>query len=470
MVSYSNLFPAASNSIRVGEAASTSCQVCVVSYIPLLYRHRVMPKKPKIFYGWWMVLASAILNFIVGGTFFYGFTLFFNPIREHFRWTYAVVSWAFTFQRIESGVLGPVAGFLVDRVGPRKLMLGGWIVAGLGFYSMSRIDSLWQFYGSFLIIAMGLSFGSFIVMNAAVANWFTRKRSRALTLIYVGFGASGILAKYFLEPSISQFGWRETLVFVAIALWVAGIPLSLLMRHKPEQYGYLPDGDTGTTTDKPTNAPSIHSSSEIMEPDSGSLTTDFTAKAALRTRAFWLLSFAFLFQHIGTSAVMVHIVPYLESVEVTTAIAATAVMGMTLSSLIGRLGFGFLGDFTNKRYLVAIALTLQAIGLFIFSFVGIDKIWLIIPFLLTYGPGYGGPIPLRPALQADYFGTRSFGAIMGLMSSIGMLGGLASPVVAGWIFDVTGSYGLAWQIFAVVTLPAIPLLLLAKPPVAQPEG
>lgn len=140
------------------------------------------------------------------------------------------------------------------------------------------------------------------------------------------------------------------------------------MRDKPSNYGYLPDGETSTLIYESTNAPNLHSSSEIVEQDSDPSTIGFTAKAALRTRVFWLLSVIFLFQHVGTSAVMVHIIPYLESVKVSTTIAAIAVTGVTLSSLIGRLSFGLLGDFTNKRYLIAIALTFQAIGLFILSF------------------------------------------------------------------------------------------------------
>jgi sugar phosphate permease len=284
-----------------------------------------------------------------------------------------------------------------------------------------------------------------------------------MTLLYGGMGVCGVLAPL-LSLSISQFGWRETLTFVGIGLWIIAVPLSLVLRHKPEQYGYLPDGETRATIYEPASAPTPNSSIEIVEQDSGPSAAGFTTKAALRTRAFWLIALAFFFQHIGHSAVMVHIVPYLESVEVPPTIAATSVTGMTLCSLIGRLSFGSLGDFTNKRYLIAIALTLQTIGLFIFSFMDGDRAWLIIPFLLIYAPGYGGPIPLRPALQADYFGTRSFGTILGLMAALSMIGGLASPVVAGWIFDVTVSYHLAWQLFALLTLPAIPLMLLAKPP------
>ena len=410
-----------------------------------------------------MVLSSAILNFFAGGTFFYGFTVFFNPIRETFNWTAATTSIAFVFQRLEAGVLGPISGFLVDRVGPRKLMIPGWIITGLGFLWMSRIDSLWSFYGSFVLIATGLSLGSFVVMNATIANWFTRKRSRALTFIYVGFGLSGLLVPL-VSLFISQFGWRESLVVIGFTMWAIGIPLSLLMRHKPSQYGYLPDGEIRARIEDITNEPSQRSSKDRMEQDSGYIATGFTVREALRTRAFWLLSFVFFFQHIGTSAVMVHIVPYLESVKVPGQIAALSVTGMTVCSLIGRLGFGLLGDFKNKRYLIAISLTLQAIGLFIFSLINADRVWLIIPFLLTYSPGYGGPIPLRPALQGDYFGTKNFGTIMGLMLVITMMGGLISPVFAGWVFDTMGGYQSAWQIFALTTLPAIFLVLLAIPP------
>ncbi|MFC2051909.1 MFS transporter [Chloroflexota bacterium] len=429
-----------------------------------------MPRRKKIFYGWWIVLAASILHFFAGGTFFYGFTVFFNPIRQTFGWTAAVTSVAFALQRLEYGALGPVAGLLVDRVGPRKLMLCGWSAVGLGFLLMSQVSSLWAFYGTFLIIAAGLSFGQFVVTTTAIAHWFAKKRSRAMTLIYVGMGASGLLAPL-LALSISQFGWRMSLVMIGITLWAIGIPLSSVMRHKPGQYGYLPDGEDRAVIYETANVLSLRSSSdsEIVEQDSGPSATGFTTRAALKTRAFWLLSLVFFFQHIGTSAVSVHIVPYLESVKIPTAVAATAVTSMTLLSLIGRVGFGWLGDFVSKRYLIAIALTLQTIGLFIFSWIDVDRTWLIVLSLLIYAPGYGGTIPLRPGLQADYFGTRSFGTIMGLMSCLGMVAGMTSPILAGWVFDVMGSYNLAWRVFAFATIPAVPLMLLVKPPEVTQE-
>jgi len=413
-----------------------------------------MQKLRKVFYGWWMVLASAIMNLLSGASFFYGFTVFFNPIRETFNWTAAQTSLAFTFQRLESGLMGPVAGLLVDRLGPRKLMMLGWSAFGLGFILMSHISSLWSFYVNFIIVSIGLSFGSFIVVNTAIAHWFVKKRSRALTMTYVGFGLSGMLVPL-VSLAVQEFGWRSTLFWLGVIMWATGILFSLVFRHKPEPYGYLPDGELRQAGDA---AP------EKTTQQNASSSAGLTVRETLRTPAFWFLSIASIFQFMGIAALSVHVVPYLESVGIEHTLAALVVSGITVCSLIGRLGFGLLGDYQNKKYLITICVILQTAGLLAFAFINADMKWLIILFLLTYGPGYGGPIPLRPGLQADYFGTKSYGTVMGLMSLISMVGGLVSPVFAGWIYDTTGSYQTAWFWLAGLTFPAVILYLLASPP------
>ena len=427
-----------------------------------------MPKKRKVFYGWWIVLAGGFLRFYESGAFYYGFTAFFNPIRKTFGWTAAETSVAFSLQRLEAGAMGPLSGFLADRIGPRRMTLIGWTIAGLGFLLVSRVTALWAFYVSFLVIAIGMSFGAWLPVNTVITRWFTKKRSRAITLSALGPAIGGTVVPL-IALAIGQFGWRTSLVILGVAAWAICLPVARVIRDSPSQYNYLPDGEAPTASPESEYVQNGKTSDKTTRQNFRLSTGSYAVREALRTRAFWLLCLAFFFQQVGTSAVYVHIVPFLESVQFSTTLAATAVTGMTLSSVIGRLGFGFLGDFVNKRYLIAIAFSLQTIGLFLFSFTEAEKAWLLVLFLLVYSPGYGAPIALRPALQADYFGVRNFGTIMGLMSIVSMLGGLSSPIIAGWIFDITGSYRLAWQIFTLVSIPAIPLMLLAKPPRAKQE-
>ena len=411
--------------------------------------------------------ASTILQFF-SGTIFYNFAVFFNPIRETFGWSATAMSAAFTLRGLETGALGPVAGFLVDKVGSRKLMLSGWGLIGLGFLLMSRINSLWTFYGGFMVTALGVSFGTNVVMNAALSKWFTRKRSRALSIVYIGPGLSGLLAPVF-ALAINQSGWRDTLFFTGIILWIVCLPLCFLFRDNPARYGYLPDGEP--IAQKPENvSESIKSLTDNKNKRKiDSSTQGFTAKEALKTRSFWMLSAIFFFQQLGASAVNVHIVAYLESINLPSATAALAVTGFTLFSLVGRAGFGFLGDAANKRYLLTLALALQTIGMFLLNLIQMDRMWILVVFLFIFGTGWGAPIPLKPAIQADYFGTKSIGTIMGLLMLTATIGGLASPIIAGRIFDVTGSYHLAWQILGLITLPAVPLMLLTRPPKALTE-
>ena len=348
------------------------------------------------------------------------------------------------------------------------MTLVGWTIAGLGFLLMSQIAARWAFYASFMVIAMGMSLGAWVPVNTVLTRWFIKKRSRAITLSALGPGISGAVVPM-IALAVAQFGWRTSLIVLGVAAWAFCLPVSLVIRDSPSQYNYFPDGEAPTAVPESKYMPNGKISDETTRQNTHLSASSYAVRETLRTRAFWLLGLATFFMQIGASAVYVHIVPFLESVQFSTTVAATAVTGMTIFSIIGRLGFGVLGDFVKKRYLIAIAFSLETIGLFLFSLVEADKAWLLVLFLLVYSIGYGAPIVLRPALQADYFGVRNFGTIMGLISVVSMLGGLSSPIIAGWIFDVTGSYRLAWRIFTLVSIPAIPLMLLAKPPRAKQE-
>ncbi len=413
-------------------------------------------KKGSIFYGWWIVSACATLNFYIGGVFFYGFGAFFDPIKDTFGWSRTATSFANSLQRLQGGIAAPIVGFIFDKVGPRKLMLFGVAVGGLGFILLSRMNSLWSYYLCFILVSIGFSTGSAPVAMATIANWFIKKRARALALMVTGFGASGALVPLIVWL-IDQFGWRDTLFGIGIGLWLIGIPIALLMKHRPEQYGLLPDGETTQAEDPATAEPAAEGA---RAPE-----VDFTAREALRTRAFWFIALTYSIQILATSAVFVHLITYLSTLGISRSIGGFAVMGMTLISLVGRLGFGWLGDIRDKRHLLVITLSLQCIGVLILA--NITSPWHLIPFLIAFSPAYGGPIPLRPAIIGEYFGRTSFGAIHGLLMAVTVLGGLTGPIFAGWISDVTGDYRLAFLLLAFTSLAAIPAILAAKRPMLK---
>ncbi len=418
-------------------------------------------KRTKVFYGWWIVSACAALNFYIGGVFIYGFGAFFDPIRTAFSWSYTAVSFGNSIQRLEGGIAAPVVGFLFDRLGPRRLMLFGLTVAGLGFISFSYINSLWMYYLSFVIVSIGFSTGGAGIAQATVVNWFIRRRTLAIALMMAGFGASGSLVPLVLRV-IDSIGWRDTLMYIGFGIWLIGLPVAFMMKHRPEKHGLLPDGDVIVA---PTAA--VDESVPLGQPIGKKAAlpeTNFTAKEALKTRAFWFIALTYTIQVLATSAIFVHVIPHLTLLGMRD-ISGYALMGMTVMSLFGRLGFGFLGDVRDKRYLLVVTLILQCIGVLVLA--NVSTWWHLIPFLFTYAPAYGGPIPMRPAIIGEYFGRTSFGAIQGLMHTVTIAGGIIGPIFAGWMCDFTGNYYLGFMILAFTSLAAIPAILAAKRPTLE---
>jgi len=240
----------------------------------------IIKKLRGIFYGWWVVAASSIIFLLVGGTTFYGFTAFFNPIIAEMGWTRAQTSLAFSLRSVEGGIIRPIFGFLIDRVGPRKCIFGGMLVIGVSLILMSRTNSLYSFYSTFLLMALGSSAALGLAEYAVVANWFKRRRSLALGILASGYGLSGVMTPV-LVFLIHSYGWRVTMVIAGIATMAIGMPLSLLIRHRPEQYGYLPDGD------KPGDKTSLTPASSGTKLERGiAARKELSVKQSLGTRTF----------------------------------------------------------------------------------------------------------------------------------------------------------------------------------------
>ncbi|MFH1640048.1 MAG: MFS transporter [Chloroflexota bacterium] len=426
----------------------------------------VTGKKKGIFYGWWIVVASFLLYMTVGGVSLYGFTAFFNPIIAEMGWTRAQTAFAFSLRSIEGGVTQPFIGFFIDRFGAKKVIFFGIVITAVSFVLMSRISSLPTFYFSFLLLALGHGTGAGIAQYSVIAKWFRRRRALALGIISSGYGPSGLIAPL-LVYMIHTYGWRNSLFFIGPAVLAIGIPLAFMIRNKPETYGLLPDGDKiENQVEEPagtgaTNHESHSQRSSSGVPEAGGM----NLKEAVRTRSFRLLVSFSIFSFFAQAAMTTFVMPVLISVGISENMAALTVTGITLSSVVGRLGFSWLGDIYDKRKLLIISTIMKSLGVFIF--INIRAPWMIIPFLVLYGPAFGGTMPLLPAIQADCFGTRSFATLTGLMYLGGVIPGLIAPLFAGWVFDTQGSYHLAFTVFAIIGFIAVPMMMMIRLPVKE---
>ncbi|MEK7873069.1 MAG: MFS transporter, partial [Chloroflexota bacterium] len=360
------------------------------------------------------------------------------------------------------GLTGPVGGYLVDRYGPRLIVLISVILMGLGFIALSQVQSLIAFYAIYILfVAMGASTGIAMAMPTAIANWFIRKRSRAMGILYAGVGMGGVAVPV-LALLISAYGWRTALVIIGALVIIVFVPLSFVFRQRPEQYGMMPDGESPATP-ATTVVPNEKKAKDAE--------IDFTPRQALRTPSFWLISIAFAMRTTASHGVPLHLMPHLQGQGFSTEAAALALGALGVASVVGRLGFSWLGDFWEKRHVLFGSTMLMSVGLI---FLNLPATWTTVAlFLLIYAPGYGGAPPLTRAIFGEYYGRKHYGTISGFFSVIIMVGTVGGPLFAGYMYDTSKSYTIAFYAFAVANTLGAALIFLAKrpkPPVAVAQA
>ncbi|MFH0846864.1 MAG: MFS transporter [Chloroflexota bacterium] len=409
----------------------------------------VAVKKPtRIFYGWWIVVASFAAQMISGGVYTYGLSAFFQPLLDALQCSRVVLSGAFSLKGLETGLLGPLDGFLVDRFGAKKMTLFGTIMAGGGFILLGRISSVVAFYAVFILLAVGVALGFHTALMTAIGNWFRKKRGLAFGITQSGLGMAGVIVPL-IALTITRQGWRFAAQVIGVGILVVGIPIALVVKDSPERYGLLPDGEE--------QKPELAGAKARAGEDEG-----FTVKEALATPAFWLLATVFALRLMVTGAITTHVLPYLIDIGFKRETAATALGSIAAVSTVGRMGFGLLGDRLSKRLMiVALLASLAASQLYLCQ---VSNIAELIIFVALYAPSYGGLAVLMQSTRADYFGRRAFGTVMGYMNLFTSAGTAVGPIFTAWVWQRTGSYRLAFVIFAVTTLVALVIMLWAKPP------
>ena len=315
----------------------------------------------RVFYGWWIVLSGFLLMLFSTGVGFYGFSAFVGPIADSVAdGSRKAIGLAVSIQRAESGVLGPIVGFMVDRVGPRLVLLVGFTIGGTGFILVSLAQELWQFYAAYFFLALGLGAGSFLVVSTAVTNWFNRMRGRALGFLFLGTGVRGPDRRPNRRNGRDAWLERRRL---RVSVWRCGsicIPLAMVMRRAPEAYGQRPDGDP----------PLPASENRAQQLTSGGVPVAeaslVSMRSVLRSVSYHQYVLAIALQQMGFSALVIYQIDAFETFGLTPREAGLAVLIWTIGGIPGRLASGFLSDMFDKRLVLAAAFTMQLIGVFFF--------------------------------------------------------------------------------------------------------
>lgn len=398
-----------------------------------------------------------VVAMYVGGTVFIGFTAIIEPIYLELAWPIWVITLAASLRGVEASLLAPVVGTMVDRFGARRLMLIGVFLTGGGLVLLSQTFSLPAYFGAFIMITLGTSTTGMTVVLTVVGSWFRRRLGLANGIAVSGFAAGGLMVPA-INALIEGYGWRLAMLLIAGGLVVVVIPLIYFIR--------VPDAlHPRSEAEFKLQPVTTHGDAAAGIPEA-----EVGVKQALGRRIFWHLVVAYSFFGLVSVSVITHIMPYLTNIGITRFNAGWLAMAVPLTSIIGRLGLGWLADRWQPRHVITLSLLLATLGMVFFGLAQNQLSWLV-PFILIYTIGYGGTIALRPSLVREYFGRAHFGAIFGFLMAVSMLGGVIGPPLAGWVFDATGSYQSIWFVYAGLALVAVLAILTSPkpPPCPRPD-
>ena len=432
-------------------------------------RPRPRLRRPNIYYGWYIVAATGFVMTIATVPLFHAMTLWAVALEKHFMWPRGQLSLALTLTRIEGGLMGPIEGYLTDKLGGRRMVLAGFIILGIGFLFFWQIDAgfwpvapLYMFYLSYMIMALGQGIGSWVPMMTTINNWFSRRmasamgwanfmsRGGALLIIpLIDLGINGSLGIPFTNQTLTigyAIGWQNVALVLAIVILAAALPLSLIIRNRPEDLGLNPDGAP---------APSAAARRAATAPQG------LTARQAVRTSAFWLIAVGHGMTSMIILAIFTHLGLLLKDAGFER-YAGTIVILYTIVSMFAQPLGGYVGDRFPKRIGLFVFTTIQASAVLLLTFSA--ELWMFYAFAVIFGIGFGGRNPLTTSIRGEYFGRGNFGKILGI-STIPMnaLLLISSPF-AGYMYDWQGSYTIAFLTLAACNYAGGVCFLFARRP------
>jgi MFS family permease len=399
----------------------------------------------QTFYGWWIVLALAITEPVSWGVQYYAITVFLRPMGDELGWSRSQMTGAFSLALLISGLSAIPIGRWLDRHGTRLLMTAGSIAATLLVLAWSRVDQLWAFYLIWAGLGMTMAATFYEPAFVAVAHWFTRKRSRALTLLTLGGALASPIFIPLADRLVDRYGWRDALVILALGMGAVTIPLhALVLRRRPNDLGLVPDGETAS----PDESTGRRARPQI---------TSSTLREAIRGSAFWWLTAALFLAMLATVSTGIHLIPSLTDRGFDPGFAALVTGALGAMSFVGRVVFGPLAERLPRQRTTALIFALQVAGLVVLLMSN-GKVG-VLAFVLLFGMG-GAVTPARAALRADFYGPAEYGAISGVMAFLLTLARAIAPLGASLLHDATGGYDpVFWTLALFCALAAIGVLL-----------
>jgi len=399
----------------------------------------------KYFYGYNIVAAGfSIQGVVIGILFAYG--VFFKEFQAEFGWSRATIAGASSLAFLIMGAAGVLAGRLNDRIGPRILIAFSGFALGAGYLLMSFMQAPWQLYLIYgLLVGVGYCTHDVITLST-IARWFVKRRGMMTGIVKVGTGCGQLFVPLIATALIAAFGWRPSCLIIGAAALASLVALAQLMRRDPRSMDLLPDGGSGVSN--------------------GTVTVDdevgLTLAEAARTRQFWTLCIGEFAVFSCLLTVVVHIVPHARDLGLQPAIAAGVLSTIGGVSMLGRLAMGTVNDGIGGKRSLLICFTILTCGLIWLQLS--TAAWMLYLFAVIYGFAHGGLFTVMSPMVAEMFGTGSHGLLFGIVLFSGTLGGAMGPLMAGYIFDLTGSYGLVFVILTAMAVGGFLLIATLRPP------
>ncbi len=403
------------------------------------------PRTSSSFYGYVVVMASFVIMAVASGTQL-SFSVFVEPLQEHFGWSRATTAGAVSAVMFSYGVFSIGGGRLSDRFGPRLVLTVSGLLFGFAFLMMSRMSSIWQFYASYGVV-YSAAYGAVLVpLTSTVARWFYATRGLMTGIVLSGAGAGTMLVPPLANWLIYRTDWRTAYEVIGFVLMVVVILAAQFLRRNPSATAFGP-----LAADKRAGEATAQTSRRT-----GDLLCD-----AVRTRQFWLLCATLACFGYAVQSVLVHVVIHTRGLGFSPAGAAKVMTVIGGCSFAGRIAWGGLADRLGPRWLLPMALTTLSIDCFGLAIARQD--WTIYVFAVVFGSVYGGAVPLVLLRSAQLFGLRALGAITGSMMLGSGIASAAGPVLTGYGFDLLRSYTIPFAACGVVAALAALLAFSVRP-------